>query len=101
MFDATHARILRWVADDGIDGLRVDHPDGFADPRGYLRWLRDTGPRRVDHGREDHRARRGAAADLAGAMARPATTRSPRSTPLFVDPAAEATFTRAVPGAHR
>lgn len=37
---ATHERILRWVHDDGVDGLRVDHPDGLADPGGYLRWLR-------------------------------------------------------------
>ncbi|MBB5789346.1 malto-oligosyltrehalose synthase [Jiangella mangrovi] len=37
---ATHERILRWVRDDGVDGLRVDHPDGLADPGGYLRWLR-------------------------------------------------------------
>lgn len=41
---ATHERILRWVRDDGVDGLRVDHPDGLADPGGYLRWLRSQAP---------------------------------------------------------
>ena len=36
VFDATHAEILRWVSDYGVSGLRVDHPDGLADPGGYL-----------------------------------------------------------------
>ena len=36
MFEATHALLLRLVAEGLIDGLRVDHPDGLADPRGYL-----------------------------------------------------------------
>ncbi len=40
VFDATHAQIARWVRDDGIDGLRVDHPDGLVDPLGYLTRLR-------------------------------------------------------------
>ncbi|RIQ36999.1 malto-oligosyltrehalose synthase [Jiangella rhizosphaerae] len=41
---ATHERILRWVDDDGVAGLRVDHPDGLADPGGYLHWLRSRAP---------------------------------------------------------
>ena len=36
MFDATHEVILRLVAEGLVDGLRIDHPDGLADPRGYL-----------------------------------------------------------------
>ncbi len=36
VFDATHRLLLSLVADGLIDGLRVDHPDGLADPRGYL-----------------------------------------------------------------
>jgi len=36
VFEATHAVILGLVAEGLIDGLRVDHPDGLADPRGYL-----------------------------------------------------------------
>ncbi len=40
VFDATHAEIARWVREDGIDGLRVDHPDGLADPLGYMTRLR-------------------------------------------------------------
>jgi (1->4)-alpha-D-glucan 1-alpha-D-glucosylmutase len=39
VFDATHKLILGLVAEGLVDGLRVDHPDGLADPRGYLRRL--------------------------------------------------------------
>jgi (1->4)-alpha-D-glucan 1-alpha-D-glucosylmutase len=41
VFAATHEVILRLVDEGLIDGLRVDHPDGLADPRGYLRRLAD------------------------------------------------------------
>jgi len=40
VFEATHREVLRWLAEDGIDGLRVDHPDGLSDPGGYARRLR-------------------------------------------------------------
>ncbi|MEO4038457.1 malto-oligosyltrehalose synthase [Micrococcaceae bacterium Sec6.3] len=40
VFDATHAEIARWVREGLVSGLRVDHPDGLADPAGYLRLLR-------------------------------------------------------------
>ncbi len=40
VFDATHATILRLYAEGLIDGVRVDHVDGLADPRGYCRKLR-------------------------------------------------------------
>ncbi|GAA4909103.1 (1-_4)-alpha-D-glucan 1-alpha-D-glucosylmutase [Nonomuraea thailandensis] len=37
---ATH-EVIFWLLDEGlVDGLRVDHPDGLADPRGYLERLR-------------------------------------------------------------
>ncbi|MFI9246746.1 malto-oligosyltrehalose synthase [Streptomyces sp. NPDC053086] len=36
VFHATHGTILRLLAEGVIDGLRVDHPDGLADPDGYL-----------------------------------------------------------------
>jgi malto-oligosyltrehalose synthase len=39
VFAATHEVPLRLLADGLIDGLRIDHPDGLADPRGYLRRL--------------------------------------------------------------
>jgi (1->4)-alpha-D-glucan 1-alpha-D-glucosylmutase len=39
VFDRTHALTLRWVRKGLVDGLRIDHPDGLADPRGYFRRL--------------------------------------------------------------
>jgi (1->4)-alpha-D-glucan 1-alpha-D-glucosylmutase len=42
VFAATHAEVLRWVAAGEVDGLRIDHPDGLADPGGYLRRLRES-----------------------------------------------------------
>lgn len=36
MFDESHEEIIRWITDGLADGLRVDHPDGLADPAGYL-----------------------------------------------------------------
>ncbi|MCT2583799.1 malto-oligosyltrehalose synthase [Actinophytocola sp. S1-96] len=42
VFDATHAEVLRWVRAGEVDGLRIDHPDGLADPGGYFARLRDA-----------------------------------------------------------
>ncbi|SFO46937.1 maltooligosyl trehalose synthase [Geodermatophilus obscurus] len=42
VFDATHELVLRMVADGAVDALRIDHPDGLADPRGYLDRLADA-----------------------------------------------------------
>jgi (1->4)-alpha-D-glucan 1-alpha-D-glucosylmutase len=36
VFDATHQAIFALMAEGLVDGLRIDHPDGLADPRGYL-----------------------------------------------------------------
>ncbi|WP_073481016.1 malto-oligosyltrehalose synthase [Streptoalloteichus hindustanus] len=44
VFAATHRAVLRWVTEGWITGLRVDHPDGLADPGGYLRQLREAAP---------------------------------------------------------
>ncbi len=44
VFDATHALHLDWVATGRVDGLRIDHPDGLADPTGYLGRLRERAP---------------------------------------------------------
>lgn len=41
VFEATHRLFLQWLRDGDIHGLRVDHPDGLADPLGYLRRLAD------------------------------------------------------------
>ncbi|MEZ0353434.1 malto-oligosyltrehalose synthase [Mycobacterium sp. pR1184] len=41
VFDANHAEIARWVREELVDGVRIDHPDGLTDPTGYLAWLRE------------------------------------------------------------
>ncbi|WP_339025833.1 malto-oligosyltrehalose synthase [Leclercia pneumoniae] len=40
VFDDCHALILALVRSGAVDGLRVDHVDGLADPKGYLERLR-------------------------------------------------------------
>ncbi|GAA4702441.1 (1-_4)-alpha-D-glucan 1-alpha-D-glucosylmutase [Promicromonospora umidemergens] len=42
VFDATHALLLELFEAGVVDGFRIDHPDGLADPRGYLRRLGDA-----------------------------------------------------------
>lgn len=44
VFEATHGKIFELIGAGLVDGLRIDHIDGLADPRGYCRKLR----RRVD-----------------------------------------------------
>ncbi|UAW97741.1 malto-oligosyltrehalose synthase [Halopseudomonas nanhaiensis] len=44
VFEATHAKVFELVENGSIDGLRIDHVDGLANPRAYCRRLR----RRVD-----------------------------------------------------
>ncbi len=39
VFDATHELLLGLIDEGKLDGLRIDHPDGLADPRGYVRRL--------------------------------------------------------------
>jgi (1->4)-alpha-D-glucan 1-alpha-D-glucosylmutase len=45
VFEATHALAAR-LAQRGIDGVRIDHPDGLADPRQYFERLARLFPRR-------------------------------------------------------
>ncbi|WP_426239187.1 malto-oligosyltrehalose synthase [Pararhizobium sp. DWP1-1-3] len=40
VFDDTHRLILELVRTGAVDGLRVDHVDGLADPKAYLKRLR-------------------------------------------------------------
>lgn len=44
VFDDAHREVLRWVEAGEVTGLRVDHPDGLADPGGYARRLRGAAP---------------------------------------------------------
>ena len=47
VFAETHRLALALLADGVIDGLRIDHPDGLADPTGYLERLAAGGARHV------------------------------------------------------
>ena len=47
VFDVTHALVLRLVEEGVVDGLRIDHPDGLADPGAYLARLAERGVERV------------------------------------------------------
>jgi len=42
VFEATHAKILQLLHEGVLDGLRVDHPDGLADPDAYLLRLHEA-----------------------------------------------------------
>ncbi|MEU1145836.1 malto-oligosyltrehalose synthase [Streptomyces sp. NPDC005863] len=42
VFEATHATILRLLDEGVVEGLRIDHPDGLADPGAYLRRLHEA-----------------------------------------------------------
>ncbi len=44
VFAATHSVVLRLLAEGIATGLRIDHPDGLADPRGYLTRLVAAAP---------------------------------------------------------
>lgn len=44
VFDSTHREILRWVDEGLVSGLRVDHPDGLADPAAYLERVAAAAP---------------------------------------------------------
>lgn len=42
VFEATHAKILQLLREGVVDGLRIDHPDGLADPGAYLQRLSEA-----------------------------------------------------------
>jgi (1->4)-alpha-D-glucan 1-alpha-D-glucosylmutase len=46
VFWATHAKVIELVRDGVVDGVRVDHPDGLADPGEYFERLAGAG---VEH----------------------------------------------------
>lgn len=47
VFADEHRLLGQLVGRQGVDGIRVDHIDGLADPHGYLSRLRDLGARRI------------------------------------------------------
>jgi (1->4)-alpha-D-glucan 1-alpha-D-glucosylmutase len=94
VFADTHVRILELVRAGALDGLRIDHPDGLRDPRGYLDRLRAAVPRAwvvvekvLEPGEELP-----ASWPVAGTTGYDFLN---RATGLFVDPEAEAALTDA------
>ena len=67
VFAATHAKILELVRDGVVEGLRIDHPDGLADPE-RVSAPAERGDRRglLDGRGEDPHRRRVAPGRLAG-----------------------------------
>ncbi|MBC5785481.1 malto-oligosyltrehalose synthase [Ramlibacter sp. USB13] len=39
VFEATHRKVLHWLQDGLLSGLRIDHPDGLSDPLAYFEQL--------------------------------------------------------------
>ena len=37
VFNATHSRVMEWLRNGVLDGVRVDHPDGLRDPGAIFR----------------------------------------------------------------
>jgi (1->4)-alpha-D-glucan 1-alpha-D-glucosylmutase len=46
VFDSVHAFVARLIAEDRVQGLRIDHVDGLSDPRRYLERLQTLVPPR-------------------------------------------------------
>ncbi|HEX9944490.1 MAG TPA: malto-oligosyltrehalose synthase [Thermoanaerobaculia bacterium] len=44
VFADTHVRVLQWLQEGMLDGVRVDHPDGLRDPQAYFERLRAAAP---------------------------------------------------------
>ena len=58
MFDECHTEVARWFTEALVDGVRIDHPDGLADPAGYLVSFAGGRPAGMDRDREDPGRRR-------------------------------------------
>ena len=90
VFETLHAKVLELVRDGVVDGLRVDHPDGLADPAGYLRRLRDGGAEHVWVEKILHPGEALRDWPVAGTVGYEFLN---DATALFVDPAGEAELT--------
>lgn len=44
VFEQTHRLVIDWVNAGVLDGLRIDHPDGLRDPKGYFQKLAAEAP---------------------------------------------------------
>ncbi len=44
VFEQTHRLVIDWINAGVLDGLRIDHPDGLRDPKGYFQKLSAQAP---------------------------------------------------------
>ncbi len=42
VFDATHQLLWKLLEEEKVTGVRIDHPDGLYDPRGYFQQLQEN-----------------------------------------------------------
>ena len=69
--------VARLAKGGGIDGVRIDHPDGLADPKQYFEWLSGAlSAPALDRDREDPRRPRARCPRTGRCTARPATASS-------------------------
>jgi (1->4)-alpha-D-glucan 1-alpha-D-glucosylmutase len=47
VFETVSAKVVQLVREGLVDGVRIDHPDGLANPAQYFRRLRESGVERV------------------------------------------------------
>ncbi len=47
VFEVTHRKVIQLVREGLLDGIRIDHPDGLANPTRYVHRLRESGIERV------------------------------------------------------
>jgi (1->4)-alpha-D-glucan 1-alpha-D-glucosylmutase len=86
VFEETHAFVLSLVRDGIVDGLRIDHPDGLADPAGYLVRLQERGAQAVWVEKILHPGERLRDWPIAGTVGYEFLT---DTSALFIDPAGE------------
>ncbi len=91
VFEVVSRKAVQLVREGLVDGLRVDHPDGLANPAQYLRRLRDAG---VEHVWVEKILEPGEQLREWPVEGTTGYEFLNESTALFVDPQAEASMTR-------
>src|SRR3954469_1728822 len=56
VFEATHGKVLHWLQDGLLSGLRIDHPDGLSDPQAYFETLQSRYAAQAEGGGHPPRA---------------------------------------------
>jgi (1->4)-alpha-D-glucan 1-alpha-D-glucosylmutase len=56
VFAATHRKVLQWLQEGLLSGLRIDHPDGLSDPQAYFVQLQSRHAAQAEAGGQQPRA---------------------------------------------